>query len=93
MKTRFKERGMMKSPTALISPPSTLAAPKKSVLTKRIHRFRLKQMNTVGYDHEKKKETCQRVVAIRAKKPKCPLGQKCKDDSCSLHPDRGQICN
>ena len=52
-------------------------------------------MNTVGYDHEKtkKKETRKRIVAIRAKNPKCPLGRKCQDDSCSLHPDRGRIRN
>ena len=65
MKTRFKKRGMMKSPTALTSPPSRLAAPKKSVSTEHVHRFRLKQMNTVGYDHEKtKKEMHERVVVI-----------------------------
>ena len=85
---------MMKSPTALISPPSALTAPKKSVSTEHVPSIHLKQMNTVGYDHEKtKKETHERVVAIRTKKPKCPLGQKCKDDSCSLHPDQGRICN
>ena len=51
-------------------------------------------MNTAGYDHEKtKKETRERAADIRAKKPKCPLGRKCKDDSCSLHPDRGRIRN
>ena len=85
MKTRLKKRGMMKSPTALTSPPSTLVAPKKSVSTERVCRFCLKQMSTVGCDHEKtKKETHERVVAIRAKKAKCPLGRKCKDDSDNL---------
>ena len=94
MKTRLKKRGMMKSPTALTSLPSTLVAPKKSVSTECVQRFCLKQMNTVGYDHEKtKKETHERVAAIRAKNPKCPLGRKCKDDSCFLHPDRGRIRN
>ena len=53
MKTRLKKRGMMKSPIALTSLPSTLAAPKKSVSTEHVHRFHLKQMNIVGYDHEK----------------------------------------
>ena len=49
---------MMKSPTALISPPSTLTAPKKSVSTEHVPSIHLKQMDTVGYDHEKtKKET------------------------------------
>ena len=82
---------MMKSPTALISPPSTLTAPKKSVSTEHVPSIHLKQMNTVGYDHKKtKKEMHERVAAIRTKKPKCPLGQKCKDDSCSLHPDQGR---
>ena len=94
MKTRLKKRGMMKSPTALTSPPSTLAAPEKSVSIEHVHRFSLKQMNTVGYDHEKtKKEARERVATIQAKKPKCPLGWKCKDDSCSLHPDWGRIWN
>ena len=51
-------------------------------------------MNTAGYDHEKtKKEMHERVAAIRAKKPKCPLGWKSEDDSRSLHPNRGQIHN
>ena len=55
----------MKSPTALTSPPSTMVAPKKSVSTERVRRFCLKQMSTVGCDHEKtKKETHERVVAI-----------------------------
>ena len=94
MKTRLKKKGMMKSSTALTSSPSTLAAPKKSVSTERVRRFRLKQMNTVGYDHEEtKKETRERVATIRAKKPKCPLGQKRKGDSCSLHSNRGPIRN
>ena len=94
MKTRLKKKGIMKSPAALTSPPSTLAAPKKSVSTERVRRFRLKRMNTVAYDHEKtRKETRERVAAIRAKKPKCPLGRKCKNDSCSLHPDWGRIRN
>ena len=94
MKTRLKKRGMMKSPTALTSPSSTLAAPEKSVWIEHVHRFSLKQMNTVGYDHEKtKKEACERVVTKQDKKPKCPLGRKYKYDSCSLHPDWGWICN
>ena len=42
-------------------------------------------MSTVGCDHEKtKKETHERVVAIWAKKAKCPLGRKCEDDSDNL---------
>ena len=45
MKTRLKKRGMMKSPTALTSPPSTLVAPKKSVSTECVCRFCLKQMS------------------------------------------------
>ena len=35
----------------------------------------------------------ERFAAIQSKKPKCPLGWKCKDDSCSLHPDQGRIRN
>ena len=51
-------------------------------------------MNTVGYDHEKtKKEMRERVATMWAKKPKYPLGRKCKDDSCSLLRDRGRIRN
>ena len=42
------------------------------------HRERERQKP--GYDHEKvKEETCHRVAAIRARRPKCSLGQKCKD--------------
>ena len=65
MKTRLKKKRMVKSSTVLTSSPSTLAAPKKSVSTERVRRFRLKQMNTVGYDHEEtKKETRERVATI-----------------------------
>ena len=71
-----------------------MAAPKKSVSTERACRFRLKQMNTVGYNHEKtKKKHVKELRLYKAKKLKCPLGRKCKEDSCSLHPDRGRIRN
>ena len=58
----------MKSPNALTSPPSTLAAPKKSVSTKRARRFRLKQMNTAGYNHEKTKN--KHVKELRLYEPR-----------------------
>ena len=40
-----------------------------------------------------KEETRCRVAAIRASRPKCLLGRKCKDQLCTLHPDRGRIRN
>ena len=47
-----------------------------------------------GYDHEKvKEETCLRVAAVRARQPKCSLGQKCKDQLQTLHLDQGCIHN
>ena len=49
-------------------------------------------MQNPDYDHNRiKEETRKRVASIRAKHPKCPLGRKCKDESCTLHPDRGRI--
>ena len=58
----------------------------------REHRERERQKP--GYDYEKvKEETRRRVAALRASRPKCPLGQKCKDQLCTLHPDRGRIRN
>jgi len=65
---------------------------KKPKSTERVRKFRLAQRNKENYDHEKvKKETRERVAAIQSRQPKCPLGKKCKDQTCNLHPDRGRI--
>ena len=54
--------------------------------------FRERQQKKEDYDHELEKENTRlRVAAIRARRPKCPLGRECKDLSCILHPDRGRI--
>ena len=53
--------------------------------------FRRRQQERDDYDHEKEKEIMRlRVAATRARRPKCPLGRKCKDSLCTLHPDRGR---
>ena len=60
----------------------------------RVREHREKERQKPGYDDEKvKEETRHRVAAIRASRPKCPLGQKCKDQLCTLHPDRRRIRN
>ena len=36
-------------------------------------------------------QTRERVAAIRARRPKCPEGRKCNDQSCTMHPARGLV--
>ena len=66
--------------------------PKSSA--QRVREYRERQKQKKDYDHEKvKEETRKRVAAIRAKRPKYPLGRKCKDESCGLHPvSQQELC-
>ena len=66
----------------------------KKSSAQRVREHRERERQKPGYDYEKvKEETRRRVAALRASRPKCPLGQKCKDQLCTLHPDRGRIRN
>ena len=66
----------------------------KKSSAQRVREYRERERQKPGYDHEKvKEETCRRVAAIRASRPKCPFGWKGKDQLCTLHPNQGRIRN
>ena len=93
MKTRSRVRVPSKGIIPERSEPVTKLKVKKSS-AQRVREHRERERQKPGNDHEKvKEETCRRVAAIRASQPKCPLGQKCKDQLCTSHPDRGRIRN
>ena len=83
MKTRTRTRDIRIN-QRLVSPIQSRA----KTSAQRVREFRERQKKKEGYDHEKvKEETRKRVAAIRAKLEKCPLGRKCKDQSCKLKSD------
>ena len=50
-------------------------------------RKRMKAQPVFNVEAHRKRER-ERIAGIRALKAKCPVGRKCKDDLCSLHPER-----
>ena len=63
-----------------------------SLGAERVALYRQRQKEKDGYNaEEERKKEARRIAQIRARKKKCPLGRKCTDKTCSLHPDRGRV--
>ena len=94
MKTRTRVRARARPSVHKASTASKALTKVKIPSAPHVRAHREREKQKPDYDHEKVKlETRLRVAAIRARHPRCPLGRKCKETSCTLHPDRGRIRN
>ena len=67
-------------PTVFVGSESLTKLKGKKSSAQHVEEHRERERQKPGYDHEKlKEETCLRVAAIHARRPKRSLGRKCKN--------------